>query len=190
MPPRTVLEKIAREEAKEGPVHKSKWARKNYLLFLEAKRDGENANFFGGLIQAVLLLPLELRPCHRKRPLQASKTKRAPPDVLAKRRSRCLTCSQSICVGDLISLRPSGDWIHAIGGAVGRSSGRLGEDCGCVGRTSRRPSLWRPWPRGSVLMTTSGSMSASRTSRERAGKKTVEALDRELRIGIETASSG
>ena len=49
---RTVLEKIARDEAKEGSVHKSKRARKNSQLFLEAKRDGENANFFGGLIQA------------------------------------------------------------------------------------------------------------------------------------------
>ena len=48
---RTVVEKIARDEGKEGPVHKSKRARKNYLLFFEAKRDGENANFFGGLIQ-------------------------------------------------------------------------------------------------------------------------------------------
>ena len=37
---RTVLEKISRDEGKEGPVHKSKRARKNYQLFVEVKRDG------------------------------------------------------------------------------------------------------------------------------------------------------
>ena len=45
-----------RQELQEKPSFRiangvSKRARKNYLLFFEAKRDGENANFFGGLIQ-------------------------------------------------------------------------------------------------------------------------------------------
>ena len=48
----TVLEKIARDKTKKGSVHQSERVRKKSYMFLEAKRDGEHANFFGGLIQA------------------------------------------------------------------------------------------------------------------------------------------
>ena len=52
-------------------------------------------------------------------------------------------------------LRPSGHWIYAIGGAVGRSTGRLGEYCVRIGSTSKWLPLLILWPMVLAILHTS-----------------------------------